>query len=659
MPKDRPGLLIELASRLGEQAKEKKTSTVKAETEKLGKIVEYLALVENILSANDIDVKTLKYWVDSTAYALGRKLAEESLSSSEGKSVAAGIEEIVAIEKEIAESNKILKGAAEMTGISVEKLLEDSENEAVKEIVILRQEKEAQIISLRKALQTYALDLVHTLQEGNQRKLGMSKEELIEWEKKFVSVESMPQDYDSYAERLEQEFVEAKRRLVEFPAHSPSAVDSKERSIAISEKVWGDYAHRIVEILERELPGSENEEKRRHLLAGLLREGNGSTLRVSSYQGNFAIIIHDEVRKMLSAPAVLDIARLGVKAFAISGFRLHDTSKIGGRDGNQENRKAYVECIRTMVALDLPETWGRASNDGGTHISAVFALNGDSRDERNKADTLYREKFVQEVDLANEVDAAIKFLYDGLNEQQQREVTGWDNDYRTLSPVWHMFQSSPASFRTEFSAPVTPDGIFYSKMDEPEESRVSMQQATKKAGAFMQELSSTLNKGKMQHERRPVTPADVKAVNEGRIFVAEQQALVPARDMEEKIEIIKIELAEKTASERRLIKQVSDLEAKLEAANKLMRVAEARSVQVEATAIIDRENFEEERAGYNSAKESQNRELNKAQKKADDAKSAMTTLLDELREAAKKPGVLGGNLKAAVDAILEREQPKK
>ncbi|MFA6018185.1 MAG: hypothetical protein WCT28_00635 [Patescibacteria group bacterium] len=41
------------------------------------------------------------------------------------------------------------------------------------------------------------------------------------------------------------------------------------------------------------------------------------------------------------------------------------------------------------------------------------------------------------------------------------------------------------------------------------------------------------------------------------------------------------------------------------------------------------------------------------------SKKAMTSLLNELREAVKKPGVFGGGLQTAVSAILERKGKKK
>lgn len=655
MSKEMPSL-TGLTARLRDQAKEKKIAATKVESGILETAREYLTHLERILN-DDLNGKTLRLWIDSTAHALGKNLSEEVLDSLGKKKVADGIGELVETEKEIAESNRILKDVAEMTGISVEELLGDTENEVAQAIVRLQEEKTAQVHELQTALRAYALELVHTLQEGNKRKLGMTKDELTEWEKKFVTVESMPQDYDSYAERLEQEFVAAKRQLVEFPGRSESAVDSKERSIAISEKLWGDYARHIVEILAKELPGDENEEKRRHLLAGLLRKGNDNLLYTISHNNEFAVKIHEDVLSALPESAVLDMARLGLTASMFSGLRLHDSSKKDGLERNKDNRIAYIECIKAIVALEMPETQEDLSERRGRFISGPNAFDKSSEDGFNSAALLKR--IAQEVDLANQVDAAIKFLYDGLDETQKQNVSHWQNDYRVLSPVWRTLQNNPATFTPAFQVPVTPDGVFYSKMDEPEESRVSMQEATKRAGAFVQGLSSTLNKGKLQHERRAVTPADVKARNESRIFAAEQQALSAVSESDKGKEALKKAFAEKEAVEAQLRAQIGFLEGRIEVVNRERETAMGQLSEALSVAQEDQKKAAAEKVRLLNVNETQKGELGKSKKELADATSAMTLLLGELREAVKKPGVFGGDLKAAVSAILEREQPKE
>ncbi|MCR4313707.1 MAG: hypothetical protein NUV84_00465, partial [Candidatus Uhrbacteria bacterium] len=177
---DKPRPLAELTARLGEEVNEKKVKAVKSEAEHFRTVTEYLAGLEQILSG-DLASKELRYWIDSTADVLGKNLAKESLATTEGKSIAEGIDELVATEQEIADNNKILQKTADAAGTSIEKLLSDQDSEIALAIVQLREEKTTQINELRTALQTYALELVHTLQKGNRQKLGMTQDELAAW----------------------------------------------------------------------------------------------------------------------------------------------------------------------------------------------------------------------------------------------------------------------------------------------------------------------------------------------------------------------------------------------------------------------------------------------------------------------------------------------
>lgn len=655
---DKPASLAELTARLGGQIKEKKVAVVKTEAEHFGTVEEYLAGLEDILQG-DLDGKTLRYWIDSSALVLGKNLAKESLTTAEGKNVAEGIGEITATEEEIAENNELLQKTAEAAGMTVDELLGDKENEIAQAIARLREEKAAQVAELRTALQAYALELVHTLQEGNRRKLGMTKDELAKWEEKFAAVEALPQDYDSYAARLEQEFISTKRRSAEIVGYSETLVESKERSIAVHEKVWGDYAHHIVEVLEKELPGDENEEKRRHLLAGLLRKGDDNLLRVLSNTNEPAIIIQDEAREALPEPVVLDIAKRGAIASMLSGLKLHDIYKSGSREENEKNRAAYVECVKIIAALDMPDTWGTATW-GGTYISGRNLFRGDHKEAEIKTQALFKERAAREVGLANEVDAVVKFLHDGLDEKGRDQVTGGQGDYRVRSPVWRTLRNNPPEFSPAIPAPVSPDGVFYSQMDTPATSRVATQQATSAARAFMQGLSNTLNKDKLQHERRPVTPADVEARNNSRILAAEQQALATMNEGEEGRKAVERVQTEKTAVEQRLQQQIQALEAKLGTSGQEIKAVREELAQARQYARQEQDTLAREKEALVRENETQGRKLERAEKKATDATTAMNSLLEQLREAADKPaGFLGGGLKEAIKAILEKAQSKK
>ena len=236
MSTEKSGSLEELAILLENQTKKKKETALRAETERFMSIEEYLQCLENLLSGEP-DGKTLRYWIDSSALVLGKNLAIESFASAQGKNVAEGISEMTAIEQEITTNTERLRKTAEAADMTVEELLGDKENEIVREVTRLREEKTTQVAELRTALQAYALELVHTLQEGNRRKLGMTREALATWEEKFAAVDVLPQDYGSYVARVEQDFVATKRRSVEAANYNETLVESKEHLIAVNDKV--------------------------------------------------------------------------------------------------------------------------------------------------------------------------------------------------------------------------------------------------------------------------------------------------------------------------------------------------------------------------------------------------------------------------------------
>lgn len=655
-----PGSLAALTERLKTRVDEQRTTEIAAEIKHSTSIGDYFVAIEEILQGNP-DGKALRHWIDSSALVLGKNLAMESLGSEEGKNVAEGIAEITATEGEIAENQKVLRELAAASGITMEELLADGQEEIIQEIVRLREEKTARIAELCTALRAYALELIHTLQEGNRRKLGMNKEELQAWQEKFAALESLPQDYRSFAARMEQDFVAAKRKPIEERRRYMEGQEQyKERSVAVSNKVWSDYAHDVVEMLNKEFPGANNEETRRHLLAGLLRNDEGSFLSVSQSGEGSALIIKEELRTVLPEKVLLEIAKRCVIARTLSRLQLHDYNYQFSEDGKQHlsNRLAYKQGIEILASLDEQSSWREASS-GGAFVGGGYLFTvkdifkgmiGSADDKRER---VLQERGGREIDFANQVDAVVKFLFDSLSPVDQNKITKRRGGYREVSPVWRDVSRSQAEFSPGISAPVTPDGVFYSRMEEPADQRVAMREAQAKAEAFMQGLSNTLNKGRLQHERQAVSPADVESKNNARILAAEQQALSTQAEAEAGRKAIEA-LKEKERVEQALRKELADMRASRDIAVVNWHEERENLRVAKADARAERENLESDRERLTRELAAAERRVTARDRKLVKAEEERSTLMAELVRGLQSPGLMGGTLKRVVEEIVNR-----
>lgn len=660
MAEGRPGSLAALTERLKTRVDEQRTTEIAAEIKHSTSIGDYFVAIEEILQGNP-DGKALRHWIDSSALVLGKNLAKESLGREEGKNVAEGIAEITATEGEIAENHKALRDLAAAEGVDMETLLADGHDEVIQAIVALREEKTARIAELRTALRAYALELIHTLQEGNRRKLGMSKDELKQWQEKFAALESLPQDYRSFAARMEQDFVAAKRKPIEERRRYMEGQEQyKERSVAVSNKVWSDYAHDVVEMLNKEFPGDTNEETRRHLLAGLLRNDEGNFLSVSQSGEGSALIIKEELRTVLPEKVLLEIAKRCVIARTLSRLQLHDYNYQFSEDGKQHlsNRLAYEQGIEILASLDEQSSWREASS-GGAFVGGGYLFTvkdifkgmiGSADDKRER---VLQERGGREIDFANQVDATMKFLFDALSPEDQNKITKRRSGYREVSPVWKDVSRSMAAFSPSISAAVTPDGVFYSRMEEPADQRVAMREAKEKAEVFMQGLSDTLNRDRLQHERQAVSPADVESKNNARILAAEQQALSTQAEAEAGRKAIEA-LKEKERIEQELRKELADMRASRDAA--VVSWHEERENLRVATdaARAEKEKLEGDKDRLTRELATERRRVSARERKIEEEARAQFDLIAELAEALKSPGFMGGTLKRVVEDIVNR-----
>ncbi|MBI2550726.1 hypothetical protein HYV73_00050 [Candidatus Uhrbacteria bacterium] len=662
---EKPASLAELTDQLGIKVKEKKMAVVKTEAKHYATVEDYLVALENLLQG-ELDGKALRYWIDSSALVLGKNLAKESLATEEGKNVADGIDEIVSTEEEIIENNEWLQKTAEAAGMTVDDMLGDEENEMAEAVRSLRAQKEARIIELRTALQSYAQQLVRTLREGNRRKLGMTTDELAVWEAKFAAIDVLPQDEKSYTERLQKEFLAIRLRgakvrcdrVKEFhnPFKDAKYTGLERRMESQSETVWGEYAQYIVDVLIKELPGDENEEKRRHILAGLLRtDGDGLLRRVdNNKKGLNHFVIKNELINTLSVEAVYGIARQEAIAYMLSSLSL---------ESKGTNLNVFDQCIKMLNALD--REWLHKTSQVKTFVVADTKTDLSSEEQRKESESV-EERKSKEIILANEVNAILQFLYDGLTENEGYYVTNNIRKFQELSPVlqrrWVGDYLGP--YTPSIPASITPDGILYSRMDAPAQTRVTMQQATDQARSFLQRLSDSLNKDKRLGERVPVTPFEVTTRNEGIILSAEQQALEAMNEAAEMKKALAA-LEKKAASEKADMQR--EYEGKIQKAESRLNDALRETNETKKVLTGVQTRSEESYEGYKKEKEELRRviqstelELEDAKRKATEAASTTESLLEQLREAIEKPaGFLGGGLKKVIEAILEKAESKK
>ena len=398
-----------------------------------------------------------------------------------------------------------------------------------------------------------------------------------------------------------------------------------------------------MEVLEKELPGDNNEEKRRHLLAGLLCENHKNFLEVILDQE--VIIIQDEALKPLPRSAVIALAKHYVTATMLSRLKL-----TGWNDGANP-QKAYKQCISIIAALNEPKGV-RVAQNGGEYVS-IKSSGWDTPEDKEKRKVLLQDVNAREVGLANKADVVIKFLYKGLNEKEQRQVTRNQDDYRILSPVWRTVQNNPPVFTPDIPAPVTPDGVFYSQLDVPAASRVTSQQATKEANSFLQDLSNILNKDKLHHERKAVTPLDVEVKNNARVLAAEQQALATIHEGAEGRKAAENARAEGLVTEQRLQEKIQELETRLEASGKEREAADKELVEARKGLEEEQERLTQENRKLISENLEQKRRIKAFENKAADTTAAMNALIEQLRGAVEKPaGFLGGGLKKTIEEIL-------
>ncbi len=642
--------LLELTGRLKSKAQQGKIAKVQAESEHLESIDEYLGHLEKMFSSDTLDAAELRLWLDSSAIVLGKNLSKEQIGTPEGQSIAIGLENLTDIDREIVECNDALRESAELAGVSVDALLADESNELAQQIAALRAEKIDEVRALRGALQAYGVGLVRTMQESNQKKKSMTQDELATWKEKFAAPEAMPTDYKSFAVKMQQDFIAAKQKTAKESAMwARELVEPTERDTAVREFVWGDYGKYIVEILDKELPGKENEEKRKSLLAGLLNAGGSELIEFDGGIRN-VMLMEDSLVKALPEGVAADIARHATIAQFLGTIRFPGVypNYADSNDSNSVARRyqgAYANCLSLLEAVGDKPSWKFTS--GGILRRYIHGKEGNGRGEE-----IGREQAKKEIALANQVDAVVKFLYNGLDKATKSKIHGGSGlGYESLSPVRKVQHGYPNAVVSAISAEVTPDGVFYSSLSEPEESRVSMEQATKDARAFEQGLANALNKGKLSHDWVAESPSDVAARNASRIGAAEQQALAAVDGNAKSVETARALEGAKTEiialQEQLRAATTSNAETAAQLAQSMRELSEARGTI---------ETIGTQKSVLASRNEELKGEKKSATERAKNAEEQSAAILEELRAALAKPGFLGNGLKDAVASILEHQK---
>jgi hypothetical protein len=647
---------------------------------------------------------------------LGKKLTEEKLSPKQDKTIHELFNKLMETETELEKNTKNLENHAKKAGITVEVLLSQENTKPIlklredkKALILglkntLRQYGANLTLILKGNAETLKAKSEEELEKWEQTfkeveaPKPLTYEQTVELRKnQFIELSTKDlenlSDQTRYLEHLVRYPKEIKlpnlRKKFELDLQrtgSPSKeeLQSKiellrkeyipylERKITIQRFTWTNFWQDVKQLIEESFPGQENEEKRLNLFYIIASEKNLFELSEYSHykwenKNKKGPLLHmnEKLYQLIDNKEIVSqICKIFLKSSYLSQIDL-----------NRNNQNLFT-LFSTVITNPLPE------DQAVEEYRNERLFYGESIDFSKPENSFKNSITSEDIAWLNQGEAILKFLYESFHEENERKNIIQNNfgtisrdNYQYLSPLFKLPSdhfTNPPYFDHNFplNEEKTPEGstVIFSRRD-TKKGGFTREQAMELVKEIEQGLSDTLNSGKSWHQKKATTPKDIVESTNLRLLQAQQKTLAAENEVA-KVKSENAENAKKVASlEQQIVQTIQKMDSILKKAEQAEQKAyEAnKEANQKGTTLLEKgeviktlqgdimtlkrqlANLQEENQRQSTTNEA---DIKAKTKKINEMQEKLQQIKENLDSAMQKPGVTGGNLKKAVQEIL-------